>query len=130
MTRVTRSQRGQTIITLLASIGIGLSTMPPGVGPDCVFVFMRGRDLVCRLAMLTPEMTTESVRLLDRRASDPLLLAVGIAQDALDLAVLAGILAVKNHDGVAGPDLRNLGGRSHLDLGHHRTSGARETIFM
>src|ERR1035437_2137536 len=63
LTRVTRSQRGQTIITLLTSIGIGLSTMPPCWAMLWVFWLMCGRAFWWRLAMLTPEMTIASGRL-------------------------------------------------------------------
>src|ERR1035437_4614923 len=62
LTRVTRSQRGQTSITLLASIGIGFSTMPPGVTCACVFLLIVWRGLVCRLAMLTPAIMTATGR--------------------------------------------------------------------
>src|SRR5450759_845310 len=63
LTRVTRSQRGQTIITLLTSIGIGLSTMPPCCAMLWVVWLMRGRAFWWRLAMFTPEIRIASGRL-------------------------------------------------------------------
>src|ERR1035437_97572 len=75
LTLVTRSQRGQTSITLLASIGIGLSTMPPccisGARSFCIF----WRGLVWRLAIFTPAITTEIGRLDARRQYPPTLSA-------------------------------------------------------
>ena len=53
-----------------------------------------------------------------------------VSQNLLHLAAFAGILAVQNDDGVAGPDFRNLVDGSALGLSHHSTSGARDTIFI
>jgi hypothetical protein len=50
----------------------------------------------------------------------------GVGQDALDEALLAGVLAGQDQDGVALADL----GHARLAKGHHSTSGASETIFM
>ena len=53
------------------------------------------------------------------------------ADDALDLAALAGILAGEDDDGVTLADLGHLGLRGvAAPDGHHSTSGASETIFM
>ena len=98
---------------------------------------MLWRGFVWRLAMLRPSTTTAAVASGDIAVHDAavlrlrLRLALLVADDALDDAALAGVLAGQHDDGVALADLGDLGDAT-LDAarGHHSTSGASDTIFM
>ena len=136
--RVGLSQWLQTSMTLPIDIGWARSRIPPcwtfGVRS---FVLALWRGFVWRFAMLRPSTTTAVVASGDIPSQTAAVLRLGllealrVADDALDRAALAGVLAGQDDDGVARADLGDLrDARRGVAGGHHSTSGASETIFM